>query len=164
EDFGFLIPSPSQPELDESGNEAFSFLSKLTEPEVKTVKKGGGGIGCIGCGVKTEYSKSGSKGPPPVKVLEEKLVAGFHAAVLEAKSRLLRIYFLGEARYQGELTKEYAWTGKVAWAGKIKAEDRKKVLEQLKLPESTGPAECWLTEFEDAWPYKVAPADVYFAS
>ena len=33
----------------------------------------------------------------------------------------------------------------------------------MKLPEATGPAEWWLTEFEDEWPYKVAPADVYFA-
>src|SRR5215813_12991995 len=37
DDFGFLIPSPAEPELSESGNEAFPFLLKLTEPEkVKT--------------------------------------------------------------------------------------------------------------------------------
>src|SRR5215813_1786031 len=35
DDFGFLVPSPSQPELSESGNEAFPFLLKLTEPETK---------------------------------------------------------------------------------------------------------------------------------
>src|SRR5215813_10676147 len=34
DDFGFLVPSPSQPELDESGNEAFAVFRKLTEPEV----------------------------------------------------------------------------------------------------------------------------------
>ncbi|MBI3721869.1 MAG: hypothetical protein HY248_04875, partial [Fimbriimonas ginsengisoli] len=85
------------------------------------------------------------------------------ADALGAKSRLLRIYFLADARYEGELTKDQKWTGKVAWAGKLDAEQRKKVLEQLKLPEKTGPAEWWLTEFEDSWPYKVAPADVYFA-
>src|SRR5437868_2264617 len=34
EDFGFLIPSPSKPELAESGNDAFPFLQKITEPEV----------------------------------------------------------------------------------------------------------------------------------
>jgi hypothetical protein len=33
DDFGFLIPTPAQPELDESGNEAFSYLQRLTEPE-----------------------------------------------------------------------------------------------------------------------------------
>jgi hypothetical protein len=33
----------------------------------------------------------------------------------------------------------------------------------LQLPQTTGPAEWWLTEFEHNWPYRVAPADVYFA-
>src|SRR5439155_25274158 len=36
EDFGFLVPSPAQPELSESGNDAFPYLQKLTEPEVIT--------------------------------------------------------------------------------------------------------------------------------
>src|SRR5216684_4415721 len=49
DDFGFLVPSPSQPELEESGNEAFGFLMKLTEPEVKKVRQPSGGMGC-GCG------------------------------------------------------------------------------------------------------------------
>lgn len=51
----------------------------------------------------------------------------------------------------------------MAWANKLGAEDRKKALELLKLPENTGPAEWWLTKFEDQWPYRAAPADVYFA-
>lgn len=42
-------------------------------------------------------------------------------------------------------------------------ENRAKVLEQLRLPAATGPADWWLTEFEDDWPYRAAPADVYFA-
>jgi hypothetical protein len=86
-----------------------------------------------------------------------------HAVALDAKRRLLRIYFLAEARYQGELGKQVAWTGEVAWANELNAEDRKKVLQMLKLPQTTGPAAWWLTEFEHAWPYTVAPADVYFA-
>src|SRR5258708_3958759 len=39
EDFGFLVPSPKQPELEESGNQAFPFLQKLTEPEVQKVPR-----------------------------------------------------------------------------------------------------------------------------
>jgi hypothetical protein len=61
------------------------------------------------------------------------------------------------------LTREQAWTGNVAWAGKLSPEDRAKVLDLLHLPPTTGPADWWLTEFEDNWPYKVAPADVYFS-
>ena len=104
---------------------------------------------------------------------------------------MLRIFFIAEARYEGdfpydEVMKRHhdqmqidpiffpvvipfppanyvgSWTGRVAWAGKIKPADRQKLLEHLKLPDSTGPAEWWLTEFEDDWPYKLAPEDVYF--
>lgn len=244
DDFGFLIPSPTEPQLDESGNEAFDYLRKLTEPEIQWRRR------------PPPNSKSEAPGREAgsIRVLQEKLVAGFHAAVLETNStaklvewlktndysfspeieawalpyvkrgwkitalkvakdkdgksrtvaagafrmsfatdaplfpyresdprsyaaalnpegRLLRIYFIGDARYDGqfaappgdkEAIKE-RWTGTVAWAGKVSAEDRQRVLTTLKLPETTGPAEWHLTEFEDRWPYKVAPADVYFS-
>jgi hypothetical protein len=241
DDFGFLVPSPTQPELEEAGDDAFPHLRRLTEPEPKYV--GGGGLSC-GCSANPGTLED--RRALDVKILEEKRVAGFNAAVLEAssatalthwlkdngyafspeveawakpyveagwkitalkvyrgkdapaknevnaaalrisfktdrplfpyreadykgtaagiaaKDRLLRIYFLAEARYQGELTKEHPWTGKVAWAGKLTTEDRTKILEELKLPATTGPAEFWLTEFEDHWQYKLMPADVYF--
>ena len=247
DDFGFLVPSPSKPELNESGNEAFGVLAKLTEPETKTVKRPAGGGGC-NCALSDSGSRDkANREPPSVVVLEQKLVAGFQASVLETKStaalvawlkengyafspaveawakpyvengwkitalkvakkadakatkdvaasalrmtfqtdrplfpyrepasgesatklgvdqRLLRIFFIADARYQGELTKDTPWTGKVAWAGKVEESNRKKLLDLLKLPEATGPAAWWLTEFEDRWPYRVAPADVYFS-
>lgn len=245
DDFGFLVPTPSQPKLDESGNEVFTLLRQRTEPERKKVARSQGlGCGCGEAGVSKGKDKAAAQ---EVRVLQEKLVAGFNAVVLEATStaglvkwlkdhgyvfspaveawakpyveagwkitalkiakaadgkanpnvsaaalrlsfktdrplfpyrepdfgasaallgadrRLLRIYFLAEARYQGELSKEDRWTGQVAWADKLNAEDRKQALKMLKLPETTGPTEWWLTEFEDYWPYRVAPADVYFA-
>ena len=48
DDFGFLVPTPAQPELAESGNEAFPYLLKMTEPEIKKVSAPSGGMGC-GC-------------------------------------------------------------------------------------------------------------------
>ncbi|HYT90138.1 MAG TPA: DUF2330 domain-containing protein [Gemmataceae bacterium] len=246
DDFGFLVPTPNEPALEESGNDAFPYLQKLTEPEiVKTTRPSDG----ISCGCATKFAAKGDlqHAPPPVKVLAEKEVAGFKAVVLEtrsaaalvawlkkngyafspeveawakpyveqgwkitalqvakdqdgkakkslttaalrltfqteqplfpyrepdsraaaealgARNRLLRIYFIADARYNGELTKETPWTGKVAWANKLSPESRKQALELLKLPQTTGPAEWWLTEFEDNWPYRVAPADVTFA-
>src|SRR5262249_26695477 len=51
------------------------------------------------------------------------------AAVLGAKHRLLRIYFIADARYSGELTKEAPWTGKVAWSNKLAANVRADLLE-----------------------------------
>lgn len=246
DDFGFLVPTPTEPELAESGNDAFPLLLKLTEPEKQEVWFLADALkSCYCCNI--GCSSSTTKGvTPTVKVLQEKLVAGFKAVVLEAgseqalvswlrdngyafspeveawakpyiaakwkvtalkvakdsegkadksvtasalrlsfktdrpvfpyrepdsrsyaaalsaKQRLLRIYFLAEVRYQGELTQDSPWTGKVAWADKVSSGDRQKLLEILKLPENTGPAEWWLTEFEDEWPYRVAPADVYF--
>jgi hypothetical protein len=242
EDFGFLIPSPSKPELAESGNEAFPVLQKLTEPEIIVTKQPARGCGCGD--TKATAPPGAASADAQVRVLEEKMVAGFNAKVLEADTtevlvqwlkengyayspevadwakpyvdkkwkitalkvakkqgegkdltasalrmsfrtdrplfpyrepdstqsaaslgasrRLLRIYFIGEARYQGDMARQ-KWTGNVAWANKISAADRTKVLELLRLPENTGPSEWWLTEFEDNWPYKVAPADVYFS-
>src|SRR5262249_54655132 len=81
DDFGFLVPTPNQPELDESGNEAFGFLHKLTEPEIKIVPKPSGGTGC-GCGLLPANRAPGVAAKPEVHVLEEKRVAGFHAVVL----------------------------------------------------------------------------------
>lgn len=242
-DFGFLVPTPSKPELAESGDDAFPFLAKVTAPEVKRVKAPSAGCGCPGA-----RSKSASVAPsrqmPEVTVLEEKTVAGFDAKVLEAKSagdlvawlkekgyafspeveawakpyvdggwkitalrvakapegqarptvatsslrlsfqteaplfpyrepdtaqaapalgatsRLLRIFFLADGRYQGSLVGK-PWTGQTAWAGAMSEADRKQALGLLRLPESGGG--LYLTEFEDPWPYAKAPSDLAFA-
>jgi len=244
DDFGFIVPSPNQPELEESGNEAFPYLHDLTAPKVIRVPVPKVGIGCGGS---ASLDRLPCAAPPPmVQVLQEKEVAGFDAVVLEAKSsgalvgwlkehgyafspeveawakpyvernwkftalkiaknrsgadktvsaaalrisfktdrplfpyrepdpkaaakalgaekRMLRIYFLAEARYRGEMMKESPWTGEVVWADKLARATRQELLDLLKLPANTGPATMWLTEFEDWWPYRAAPADVYFA-
>ncbi|MBC7851957.1 MAG: DUF2330 domain-containing protein [Pirellulaceae bacterium] len=245
-DFAFLIPTPSEPELEESGNEAFPFLAKVTEPEIHKVPRPSGGVSC-GCGSGGPLAMK-SDTTAEVTVLSEKKVAGFNAQVLEAtsaaalvawlkdhgyefspeveawlqpyvdqgwkitalkvakeegqqaekqfgaaalrlsfktdrplfpyrepdpeqaaaaldaKQRLLRIFFVSDKRYQGELTKESPWTGNVAWSDNLPAEKRSELLKHLALPDATGPSEFWLTEFEDYWPYKAAPADLYFAA
>ena len=237
DNFGFLVPTPSQPELAESGNEAFPLLARLTAPPPPRSKGRGG-------------APLGSEAPTgSVTVLEEKLVAGFNAAVLDASSaealvnwlknngyafspaveawarpyieqgwkitalkvakaddatdkksvaasalrlsfktdrplfpyrepsdpqsvdslgatkRLLRIYFIAEARYRGELTEESPWTGKAVWSNRIEAEVKTQLLEHLGLDgtANTGPEQWWLTAFDDQWPYRQAPADLYFS-
>jgi hypothetical protein len=90
------------------------------------------------------------------------------AESLGARDRLLRIYFIGEARYRGEFTPDQrrtdnqVWTGRVAWTNMLGTDDRLKLLELLRLPATTGPDYWRLTEFEDPWPYRLAPADVTF--
>src|SRR5215470_13790349 len=84
DDFGFLVPSPTQPELAESGNETFRFLLKRTEPETIKKKSSSGGVGC-GCSMNPGANLA-APAPQAVRVLEEKLVAGFNAVVLETSS------------------------------------------------------------------------------
>ncbi len=73
------MPTPSQPELAEPGDDAFPYLLKLTEPEhQKMVRPVNIGIGCTCGGAVAPKAASRSQ----VTVLAEKTVAGFHAAVL----------------------------------------------------------------------------------
>lgn len=246
DDFGFIVPSPTEPELDESGGEAIPLLAQLTAPEVKRSPR----PLSFGFGCSTGYLTSPGEGAwNGVEVLQSKEVAGLQATVLDAKSsgallawlkengyaysadivawakpyieqgwkftalkvaknrelpaaksseaiqapslrisfktptplfpyrepnpqtsaeklgrdgRTLRIYFLAEARYRGELTPENPWAARVAWSGPIPGEARRQLLTALKLPEETGPASFWLTEFVDRWPYRAAPSDLSF--
>lgn len=87
DDFGFLVPTPSQPTLAESSDEAFDTLGKFTEPPVIT-KTRDASPGCgIGCGadmaLKSEVM-GGRAAPDAVRVLEQRRVAGHDSAVLEA--------------------------------------------------------------------------------
>ncbi|MEX0717406.1 MAG: DUF2330 domain-containing protein [Planctomycetaceae bacterium] len=242
DDFGFIVPTPSQPELEEAGDDAFPYLLTLTEPEVIERHRPRGGCS-IGCGDDLGVA---TLSKPAVRVLAEKTVAGYdavvleadtsnalvdwleqhgyayspeieawaqpyvddgwkftalkvakhegtedsvvaasalrisfqtdeplfpyrepdpteHAAALNARPRLLRIYFLAEAHYAGSLGSEADWSGRVVWSDRLAGEAREKLLDLLRLPETTGPAEWWLTEFEDDWAYAPAPADVAFA-
>ncbi len=93
DDFGFIVPTPSQPELDESGNDAFPYLQKITEPETKQVRHPIG----ISCGCSKSAIKSAVKSE--VRVLVEKEVAGFKAAVLDANSASALVGWLKDNGY-----------------------------------------------------------------
>jgi hypothetical protein len=81
---GFLVPSPTRPSLEKSGDDAFPYLADLTRPPT-----GGGGFS-IGCA---------AVAPPPrsyVNVIEEKTVAGYDAVVLTAGSGEALLRWLNE--------------------------------------------------------------------
>ena len=232
-DVGFIVPSPSRPELAESGDDAFQRLAEMTAPRVKA-----GFSFPLGCSA--TLPSAGYKGS--VRVIEEKRVAGFDATVLTADTgadltewlkkhgyafsphvaewaqpylgggwhftalklvkadighdiksgalrlsfqtdrplfpyrepesaaaaaklatsgRMLRVYFIAERRYRGEVAGRN-WSGEAVWSGDI-TNSRATLLQDLKLPPSAGPANWWLTEFEDRWPYQKAAGDVYFS-
>jgi hypothetical protein len=235
DDVGFLVPTPSRPELEASGNAAFAYVANITAPKVVHQSSG------FGCGC----SKSASTGVvSSVEIIEEKTVAGYKTVVLAAdsgasladwlrendyayepsvaawaqpyldqkwlitamklapsekqqtinadalrisfktdrplfpyregdsranaselgaKDRLLRLYFIAESRYAGALGNGAAWGGKPVWSGSLMEHQKSQLLTNLRLPASTGPQTWILTEFEDHWPYAVAPADLYFS-
>jgi hypothetical protein len=83
------VPTPSQPQLEESGDRAFPMLAELTAPMIQP-RSGGSGCGC---------SMSGPIPGAAVAVLEEKTVAGFHAVVLETRSSQALVEWLRDHDY-----------------------------------------------------------------
>lgn len=75
-DVGFLVPSPSKPELAETDQAVFETLKRITAP-LPALSLGGGG-GTFGGGA--------ARGPKPVEIIEQKRVAGYDATVLKADS------------------------------------------------------------------------------
>jgi hypothetical protein len=83
--FGFLVPTPTVPELAEAPNVLFDRLDEGTRPEVRHVD-GGTQVepGCLLMAMRGEKSGAAPTGEAPVRVLYGKRVAGFDAVVLEA--------------------------------------------------------------------------------
>lgn len=83
------------------------------------------------------------------------------AGALDVPDRLLRLYFIAHTAYRGEIDGGHKWSGKSVWSRDITSH-RSELLRELELPQNTGPATWWLTEFEDRWPYTRAAGDLYF--
>jgi hypothetical protein len=86
---GFIVPTPSRPQLEESGNAAFPYLAQITAPQVESK---GMPIGCAVESPTTSYSRS-------VRVIEEKTVAGYDAVVLAADSGKALVAWLKDHGY-----------------------------------------------------------------
>jgi len=86
---GFIVPSPSRPQLEESGNEAFSYLAQITAPKISS------GMGMpLSCAANSASSYGSG-----VTVIEEKTVAGYHAVVLAADSGTALLSWLQDHGY-----------------------------------------------------------------
>ncbi|MGL6074725.1 MAG: DUF2330 domain-containing protein [Fimbriiglobus sp.] len=90
---GFIVPSPSLPALSESGAAAFDTLAEITAP--RKVRK----AAPVGCGGPERGAKSASA-DRDVIVHEIKNVAGFDAAVLEAKTATGLVDWLSKNGYE----------------------------------------------------------------
>jgi hypothetical protein len=83
DNFGFLVPTPTQPELHEADDKAFDELARITAPQIVTQPKPSSGGCAAGCSAAAP--KAMTAGPPgDVTVVEQKRVAGHDTAVLKA--------------------------------------------------------------------------------
>ncbi len=231
-DFGFLVPTPSVPELAEADDRAFQLLDRLTDPpELRAPAT---------ASLKAEMPKSVE---PKVVVVATAKVAGMDAAVLAANdagaldrwlkehgyasslplmewakayidrnwyitafkisagperarrleagavrmsfrteqpffpyrepqqparptvpptARLLKVYFIGDARYDGVLETSAAWPGRPAWSGTLAPEQRTELMTLLRMPADAAPAATRLTLFRDFSDPRPGSADLNF--
>ena len=101
-DFGFLVPTPSQPVLAEVDDKAFDELAKITAPKIEYQKRPSTPGGAMGCGCSTTDMAVGEAplAMPAVEVLEEKRVAGYDAKVLKATDAEAITTWLNERGYE----------------------------------------------------------------
>ncbi len=80
-DFGFFVPTPSQPELTEASDVIFFLLGKITEPgTVQRIVKQHPQVACSG----SASSSPGFTRSPAVTVVEQKRVGAFDTSILKA--------------------------------------------------------------------------------
>lgn len=97
-DFGFLVPTPSRPELAEIDDSIFDSLGWATRPKVieKRVTRG---VELTSCAFFFLGARSSAVPSASVRVLEETRVAGYDAAVLQADDPAALAAWLKERGY-----------------------------------------------------------------
>lgn len=125
DDFGFLVPTPTQPELGEADDRVFESLGQRTAPRhvYQTVTKTVFGFGQL-LPETFKTSANPESAPPPnampkasVEVLDEKQVAGFDAAVLKADDAEALSEWLDKHGYEARpaLTEWLKWYIENKW-------------------------------------------------
>jgi hypothetical protein len=90
-DFGFLVPTPTIPELAEADDKAFGHLEKLTAPKVV--------VRTIPANAKSAPATLSAPAPAAVAVVAQAKVAGYDAVVLEASDAVALNNWLKEHDY-----------------------------------------------------------------
>jgi Uncharacterized protein conserved in bacteria (DUF2330) len=80
----------------------------------------------------------------------------------EGAERLLRVYFLGDARFEGTIGEKTAWPGKAVWSDRIESAQHEELLRLANLPAATASGSLWLTEFEDRSSPRPGTDEVFF--
>jgi len=231
-DFGFLVPTPSIPELAEADEAAFQYLDFITEPPeprpaavaaakseppkaaeptvvvVATAKVAGMDAAVLAAndaGALDRWLKAhGYASSPPLmawakvyidrnwyitafkisagSVQARRLEAGAvrmsfkteqpffpyrepqqpAKATLPPTARLLKVYFIGDGRYDGVLETGMAWPGRPAWSGTLAAEQRAQLMRHLRMPADAAATATRLTLFRDLSDPRPGTADLNF--
>ncbi|HYV34263.1 MAG TPA: DUF2330 domain-containing protein, partial [Gemmataceae bacterium] len=136
-DFGFLVPTPTQPNLGEADDQAFDSLDKITAPKVvKQARPSGGGCG-IGCSAPPGAGSVKSN----VEVLDQKRIAGQDVVVLKATDANDLTKWLADHGYEfsptlKEWVKPYIDAKWIITASKI-ARDKETVPAKVETPPAT---------------------------
>jgi hypothetical protein len=103
DDFGFLVPTPSRPELAEADDQVFDRLASATRPEVIEETSWIPTTCCLFTFTAMLMTRGGEPlaqlGVPDVTVLHEQRVAGLDAAILSASDAGALASWLGEHGY-----------------------------------------------------------------
>jgi hypothetical protein len=88
-DFGFLVPTPSQPSLAEVDNHAFDYVEDLMRPRTVVAEDHGLDFTPLAVRILAMFTRGEGARPiitaaPPVRVLDVERIAGYDAVVLEA--------------------------------------------------------------------------------
>jgi hypothetical protein len=233
-DFGFLVPTPSVPELAEADESAFRYLDRITDPPelrmmmapaaaakkseeksiepkvvvIATARVSGmdaavlaaNDAGALDRWLKEHGYASSlplmdwakvyidrnwyitafkiASGPQPARRLEAGAVRmSFRTdqpffpyrepqqpgtTTIPPTARLLKVYFVGDGRYDGVLETSAAWPGRPAWSASLSAEQRAELMRLLRMPADSAATSTWLTLFRDFSDPRPGGADVNF--
>lgn len=157
-DFGFLVPTPTRPELAEAPEALFGALERARAPEVIRRERTAFVPVLLVALPFLMFSRGApplTAGRPPVEVLEEKRVAGYDAAVLASTDASALSAWLAEHGYaqRPDLTdwlRPYVEAGHVLTAFKIAGGGTRRV--------GTAPVRMSFTTERPFFPYR-EPAD-----
>jgi hypothetical protein len=101
EDFGFLVPTPTQPKLNEVPNEIFEDLREIIEPEVKVEKRTRWNFQPLLSGSMVTASKSAEAASAlgSLEILDQAVMGGFEVTVLQASEADSLVNWLKENGY-----------------------------------------------------------------
>jgi hypothetical protein len=81
-DFGFIVPTPTRPQVERADSDLFSELARITEPKTEQHTESSLSLGCSGASSVSADKVADNPSPPQVEVLEQKRIGNLEAVIL----------------------------------------------------------------------------------